>query len=80
MALIFLALLTVSADQPPNPPKPKLVCRGGESQLGSHVHAPRQCLTEEQWQEEDARRDRVPVTLRVTAGQGDAAQPTNRPQ
>jgi hypothetical protein len=65
---------------PPAAPKPKLVCREGESQLGSHVHTPRRCLTEEQWQEEDARRDRVPLTLRVTAGQGDAAQPTRKPQ
>lgn len=77
----LIALLLVSAQPAPEPlQKPKLVCRGGESQLGSHVHSARRCLTEEQWQEEDARRDRVPVTLRVTAGQGDPAQPTRRPE
>ncbi|HYX47116.1 MAG TPA: hypothetical protein VE820_09900 [Sphingomicrobium sp.] len=83
MAIVILALLVVSsqpATAPPSQSKPKLACRGGEIQLGSHVHAPRRCLTDEQWQEEDARRDRVPVTLRVTAGQGDSAQPTRRPQ
>jgi hypothetical protein len=81
MAIALVALLLVSGQPDPSPsPKPKLVCREGESQLGSHVHAPRRCLTEEQWQEEDARRDSVPLTLRVTAGQGDPAQPTRQPQ
>ena len=81
MVIALVALLLVSGQAAPSPPsKPKLVCREGESQLGSHVHVPRRCLTQEQWQEDDARRDRVPLTLRVTAGQGDAAQPTRKPQ
>ncbi len=82
MAVALLALLMLSAERGSTlpAPKPKLICREGESQLGTHVHAPRRCLTEQQWQEEDARRDRVPLTLRVTAGQGDAAQPTRQPQ
>ena len=81
MAIALLALLMV-AQEPSSPPapKPKLVCRGGESQLGSHVHAQRRCLTEEQWQEEDARRDRVPVTLRVTGDQGDGQPTRSRPE
>lgn len=81
MVLALIALLMVAQEPTPPPAaKPKLVCREGQSQLGSHVRTPRRCLTDEQWREEDARRDRVPVTLRVTAGQGDAAQPTRRPQ
>lgn len=81
MVIALVAILLVSEQPAPtSPSKPKLVCREGETQLGSHVHAQRRCLTDEQWQEEDARRDRVPLTLRVTAGQGDAAQPTRRPQ
>jgi hypothetical protein len=82
MVFAWLALLVVSGEpahsQVP-PPKPKLICREGESQTGSHVHTGARCLTAQQWEQEDARRDRVPVTLRVTAGQGDgqpaAAQP-----
>jgi len=81
MVIPLIALL-VAAGQQPTPlappvvvPKPKLVCREGEVQLGSHVHSGARCLTQEQWDEEDAKRDRVPVTLRVTAGQGDG-QPT----
>lgn len=61
--------------------KPKLICREAEGRLGSHVRTSRRCLTAEQWQKEDAERDRVPVTLRVTAGQGDTpTRPSQRPQ
>jgi hypothetical protein len=81
MSLLALVLLAAQpAAQPADPPKPKLVCRESERQLGSHVRTGRRCKTPEQWAEEDMDRDRVPVTLRVTAGQSDVAQPTRRPQ
>ena len=79
----LLALLLLAAEpvaQPADPPKLKLVCRDSERRLGSHVRTGRRCKTPEQWAQEDAERDRVPVTLRVTAGQGDPAQPTRQPQ
>jgi hypothetical protein len=79
--MILIALLVAAQTaQPANPPKAKLVCRESQAQLGTHVRSGRRCKTPEQWQQEDAERDRVPVTLRVTAGQGDAAQPTRKPQ
>jgi hypothetical protein len=81
MTVFALMLLTGQpAAQLSDPPKPKLVCRESERRLGSHVRTGRRCKTAQQWEEEDAERDRVPVTLRVTAGQGDAAQPTRKPQ
>ena len=83
MGLGLLALLLVPSDvsvQSAPPPKMKLVCRESERRLGSHVRTARRCLSEDEWREEDERRDRVPVTLRVTEGQGDAAQPTHKPQ
>ena len=81
MSLLALLLLSGQAAQPAAaPPKPKLLCRQSETHLGSRVRTPRSCKTPEQWAQEDAERTRIPLTLRVTAGQGDAAQPTRKPQ
>ena len=82
MAIGFLAVLLLSAQAQPAAAaaKPKLICRESQAHLGTRVRTGRLCRTQEQWQVEDAERDRVPVTLRVTAGQGDAAQPTRKPQ
>ena len=82
MILSFLALLAVSEVPPSTPaaPKPKLVCReGGDEQVGSHMRTGRRCLTEEQWQLEDARRDRIPLSARVSADPDDAARAATRP-
>jgi hypothetical protein len=54
------------------PLKPRLICREPEQQLGSHIRAVRRCKTEEEWRLDDERSGRIPVTLRVTEGQGDA--------
>ena len=81
MVFSLLALLVVT-DTPPAmtpPPKPLLICREGEKQLGTHMHASRRCLTAEQWQMEDARRDRIPITARVTGDPDDAARAATRP-
>jgi hypothetical protein len=83
MVFTLFGLLMVSAEPaPPQPPapKPKLICREGESKTGTHVRTGSRCLTEEQWEEEDSRRDRVPVTLRVTGAQGDGQPTSSRPQ
>ena len=81
MIFVSLGLLMASAapgaTQPPAP-KPKLICREGESETGSHVHTGARCLTAEQWEQEDSRRERIPVTLRITGAQGDG-QPTSSP-
>jgi hypothetical protein len=83
MVMALFVLLLAAADSPPaqTPAKPKLICREAEGHLGSHVRTARRCLTAEEWQQEDAERERVPVTLRVTAGQGDTpTRPSQTPQ
>ena len=83
--LTLLSLLFISsATEPPSPPpplrpKPKLICRQGEQELGSHIHTGRICRTSEQWQQEDARRDERPATYRVVPGQGDGGPRPQRP-
>ena len=75
-------LLAVQAAQPQHAQvmdKPKLVCREGEQELGSHMHTSRRCKTAEDWQQEDARRDQMPTTLTVVPGQGDGAPRPQRP-
>ena len=62
------------------PAKPKLICRESDQSLGSHIRSGRRCKTAEEWQQEDAKRDLVPPSLRVTEGQGDALTPKTRPQ
>jgi hypothetical protein len=80
---LAVAMSAVAAADPPADPaapaqKQRLVCRGAERQLGSHVRSTRRCRTADQWQEEDTARAREPVSMQVTAGQNDghpAAQP-----
>jgi len=81
MIVGFLALLMTSdAPQvPAAPKKPALVCREGEKETGSHMHASRRCMTAEEWQLHDQQRDRMPITARVTGDPDDAARAATRP-
>ena len=75
--LFALALAAAAADAPPTAePKPILVCRASERQVGSRIRKGRKCKTAEDWALDDAARDRRPADLRVTEGQ---ATPTGRP-
>lgn len=80
IVLIF-ALLAAEPQQlsPPVKAKPKLICREGEQELGTHMHTSRRCKTAEDWQQEDARQRQIPPTMRVTEGQPDGAQRSQRP-
>ena len=81
MIHIFL-FLAVSAEAAPAvlpAEKPQLICREGERETGSHIHSTRRCLTAEQWQMEDARRDRIPISAKVGADPDDAARAATRP-
>ena len=85
--IIGLAMMTaVAAQDLPTvpvlpPPKPKLICREDETQVGSHIHTGRRCKTADDWQIEDQRRDpRSAPSMRVTEGQGDALTPKTIPQ
>lgn len=69
----------LAADPPAQADKQQRICRGTATSLGSHIRAPRRCLTAEQWQQEDEARSRTPLSLQVTAGQNDG-QHTTTPQ
>jgi hypothetical protein len=78
MPLMLLAVALASAapqSQQPPAEKPPLICRESENMTGSHIRTGRRCKTSEQGQIEDARRDRVPPSLRVTEGQMDGHPP-----
>jgi hypothetical protein len=77
MLLTILAALAVApADSDATPPRPTLICRAGERQVGSRIRKGRTCKTADEWAIEDARRDRKPADLRVTEGQ---STPTGAP-
>lgn len=82
MIISLLALLTATGTlaATPAPVKPALICRESERQLGSHIRSGRRCLTEEQWRQEDERRGRVPVRLRVIGNQEDAQRAAAQPR
>ena len=81
LMLLAVALGSAAPEAPaPTPAKPPLICRESESLTGSHIRTGRRCKTAEQWQIEDARRDRVPPSLRVTEGQMDGHPPPAQPR
>ena len=79
MPLMLLAVALASAAPQSAPAaaaeKPSLICRESENLTGSHIRTGRRCKTAEQWQIEDAKRDRLPPSLRVTEGQMDGRPP-----
>jgi hypothetical protein len=74
---------TAVAADPPNasnaPVKERKICREAERITGSRIRTRRQCHTAEEWQREDEARNRLPLSLSVTEGQGDGL-PVRRPQ
>ena len=81
MPFTIFAIALATAGQAPAAPveKPKLICREGEAVTGTRRRVGRRCRTAEQWQQEDAKLDRIPPTLRVTRGQEDG-RPVQNPQ
>jgi hypothetical protein len=83
MLTILALILAQPAGQqaePPQPAKPKLICRADDQMVGTRIHSGRRCKTAEQWQEEDARQNQMPTTLRIMPNDGSALQPPERPQ
>jgi hypothetical protein len=85
MVLTLVALTLKSAAPlaapPPPPAKPKLICREGEQQTGTHMHAERVCKTAEQWDSEDTdvRRRLAPLSVTIRKDQLEGA-PNVQPQ
>lgn len=75
MSLILITMVAaanaVQAPAVPPADKPAKICREDERRLGSHIRGGRRCLTAEEWLQEDAARDRMPLRAQITAGQGD---------
>ena len=72
MVIALLMAVAAQAPQaaPPGPlPKPQRICRENERRTGSHIRSGRTCKTAEQWQMEDAARDRIPPTMQIKTEQ-----------
>lgn len=73
--MIIALLMAVAAQAPqaalppPKPPKPQRICRENEARTGSHIRSSRTCKTAEQWQMDDAARDRIPPSMRIKTEQ-----------
>ena len=67
--LVALAAQAAPASMPAPPLKPQKICRANERQTGSHIRSRRSCKTAEQWQLEDAARDRIPPTMQIKTEQ-----------
>ena len=82
-SLVLMMAAAAGQDLPTVPtlpaPKQKLICRGDEQQVGSHIHTGRRCKTAEEWQIEDKRRETTSPSMRITEGQGDALTPKTIP-
>ena len=79
LGLLALVLLQSPAPGVSAPPKPIQICREGAQVTGSHVRTGRRCLTQEQWDHEDASLARRPVTMQVTGEQGDGNKAPAQP-
>lgn len=74
---MFLALFALAVTDPGTaPPKPPLICRKSEKEVGSHIRTGKRCRTAEEWERADAERERKPADMRVTEGQ---STPTGLP-
>jgi len=60
-----LARGTSQAAGQPAAPAPALICREHQKATGTRIRSSRRCKTAEQWQIEDAERERMPTTMRI---------------
>ena len=68
---MLIAVLALAAAQAPQAApaqesaKPPKVCRENERHTGTRIRSLRTCKTQEQWDMDDAARDRRPLSLQV---------------
>jgi hypothetical protein len=69
--MLITVLALVAAQAPPQAAsapqrtKPQKICRENEQRTGSHIRSSRTCKTQEQWDTDDAARDRRPLSLQI---------------
>jgi hypothetical protein len=68
--LIAVLALAAAAQAPqaapaPQSAKPPKVCRQNEQHTGTRIRSLRTCKTQEQWDIDDAARDRRPLSLQI---------------
>lgn len=82
MIVVLVAMaLAQSADVPADKAaKEPRICRDSTALTGSHMRSGRRCLTQEQWDIEDARLANRSASTQITGHQRDALDPTTRPQ
>jgi hypothetical protein len=72
--VLMLGAAPAAAEPAPPPLQPVKICRKAEQSLGTHIRGGRKCRTAEEWEREDAARDRKPAGLQVTEGQNAGTQ------
>ena len=68
MLIAVLALAAAQASQAvpaPQSAKPQKICREKEQHTGTRIRSTRTCKTQEQWDMDDAARDRRPLSLQI---------------
>jgi hypothetical protein len=77
MLIAILALATAQAPQAalaPQSAKPLKVCRENERHTGTRIRSLRTCKTQEQWDMDDAARDRRPLSLQIKSDEPKPAE------
>lgn len=77
--LALLLAAQTATTPPPQPEKPRLVCRKNEQEIGSHIRASRRCKTEEEWAREDEEKTRMSASTQIIEGQGDSLTNSSPP-
>ena len=77
VAAIFSGEAPQHAEESTEPAPQVRICRDHERRTGTRIRSGRVCKTQEQWQADDAERERAPTTMRI----GDRRDTTtNTPQ
>ena len=77
---MLIAVLALAAAQAPQAApgaqsaKPPKVCRQNETHTGTRIRSLRTCKTQEQWDIDDAARDRRPLSLQVKSDEPKPAE------
>ncbi len=76
IAILTLAAAAQAPQAAPAPQraKPQKICRENERRTGSHIRSGRTCKTQEQWDRDDAARDRRPLGMQIKSEEPKRAQ------